>query len=107
MGPMKQSRRFPAARIWGGREAAPREPVMIPLPAFPAHPDRPPELRAPDWRRQWREAVRDPRELLSLLGLEARAPAISEAAAAAFPLRVPRAFVARMRHGDAADPLLR
>src|SRR5690606_22051625 len=33
--------------------------------------------------------------------------AISDAAAAQFPLRVPRGFVARMRHGDPDDPLLR
>jgi len=80
---------------------------MIPVPALPAHPDRSPDARAPDWRRQWRESIRDPRELLSALGLEARAAAISDAAAAAFPVRVPRAFLARMRHGDPADPLLR
>jgi EF-P beta-lysylation protein EpmB len=75
---------------------------MIPAPALPAHPEPP-----ADWRRQWREAVRDPRELLSLLGLGTLAARLSPAAAAAFPLRVPRAFVARMRHGDADDPLLR
>ncbi len=51
--------------------------------------------------------MRDPRELLSLLGLEALAAAISDAAAAQFPLRVPRGFIARMRHGDPHDPLLR
>ena len=51
--------------------------------------------------------MRDPRELLALLGLEALAGRISDEAAAQFPLRVPRGFVARMRHGDAADPLLR
>ena len=78
---------------------------MIPLPALPAHPDRPSDARA-DWRRQWRDAVRDPRELLALLGLDAQAGAISDAAAAAFPVRVPRAFIARMRHGDPDDPLL-
>jgi EF-P beta-lysylation protein EpmB len=66
-----------------------------------------PPLPAPDWRHQWRDAVRDPRELLALLGLDALAARISDAAAAQFPLRVPRAFVARMRHGDAGDPLLR
>ncbi len=66
-----------------------------------------PPLPAPDWRHQWRDSVRDPRELLELLGLDAEAARISETAAAQFPLRVPRAFVARMRHGDAADPLLR
>jgi EF-P beta-lysylation protein EpmB len=66
-----------------------------------------PPLAAPDWRHQWRDSVRDPRDLLTLLGLDALAARISDAAAAQFPLRVPRAFVARMRHGDAGDPLLR
>ena len=59
------------------------------------------------WQQAWREAIRDPRELLATLGLEAAGMAISDAAAAQFPLRVPRGFVARMRHGDPADPLLR
>ncbi len=60
-----------------------------------------------DWRRLWRDAVCDPRELLALLGLEALAAHVSDAACAQFPLRVPRGFVARMRHGDRHDPLLR
>jgi EF-P beta-lysylation protein EpmB len=51
--------------------------------------------------------VRDPRELLGMLGLESLAAGISAQAAAQFPLRVPRGFVARMRHGDPSDPLLR
>ncbi|MFT4248901.1 MAG: EF-P beta-lysylation protein EpmB [Pseudomonas sp.] len=59
------------------------------------------------WQQAWREAVRDPRELLGMLGLEAAAAGISEEAAAGFALRVPRGFVARMRAGDLADPLLR
>jgi EF-P beta-lysylation protein EpmB len=59
------------------------------------------------WQQLWREAVRDPRELLSMLGLEALYSRISDDAAAQFPLRVPRGFVARMRPGDAHDPLLR
>lgn len=59
------------------------------------------------WQALWREAVRDPRELLALLGLEALAEGLSEAAARQFPLRVPRGFVARMRLGDPHDPLLR
>jgi EF-P beta-lysylation protein EpmB len=62
---------------------------------------------APHWRQAWRETVRDPRELLAMLGLDALAGGISDAAAAQFPLRVPRGFVARMRHGDPQDPLLR
>lgn len=59
------------------------------------------------WQQAWREAVRDPRELLALLGLEAIAARVPAEAAAQFPLRVPRGFVARMRRGDPADPLLR
>ena len=62
---------------------------------------------ASNWRQSWREAVRDPRELLAMLGLADLAATISDDAAARFPLRVPRGFVARMRHGDPRDPLLR
>lgn len=42
-----------------------------------------------------------------MLGLEALAPRLADAATSAFPLRVPRGFVARMRRGDPHDPLLR
>jgi len=59
------------------------------------------------WQQLWREAVRDPRELLALLGLNAAELRICDEAARQFPLRVPRGFVARMRYGDPADPLLR
>jgi EF-P beta-lysylation protein EpmB len=73
-----------------------------------AAPTRPhPAAASTDWRRAWREAVRDPRELLAMLGLEALADRIAPEAARDFPLRVPRGFVARMRHGDPDDPLLR
>ena len=61
----------------------------------------------PRWQQLWREAVRDPRELLSLLGLEHLCVDVSDAAATQFPLRVPRGFIDRMRHGDPNDPLLR
>ncbi|WNJ26948.1 EF-P beta-lysylation protein EpmB [Xanthomonas translucens pv. translucens] len=61
----------------------------------------------PRWQQLWRDAVRDARELLALLGLDAQALGVSEQAATQFALRVPRGFVARMRHGDAHDPLLR
>jgi len=66
----------------------------------------------PDWQRQLAEAVRDPVELLALLDLTPaqlgpNVTASSLAAAAAqFPLRVPRAFIDRMRRGDPRDPLL-
>ena len=67
----------------------------------------PPTPQSPRWQQLWREAVRDPRELLALLGLDPDAMGVSADAATQFPLRVPRGFVARMRHGDPADPLLR
>ncbi|KPN20373.1 EF-P beta-lysylation protein EpmB [Xanthomonas sp. Mitacek01] len=72
---------------------------MIPAAPLPMQPRR--------WQQAWREAVRDPRELLALLGLQDAALAVSEEAAAQFALRVPRGFVGRMRHGDPHDPLLR
>ncbi|WP_297830303.1 EF-P beta-lysylation protein EpmB [Thermomonas sp.] len=59
------------------------------------------------WQALWRQAVRDPRELLAMLGLESQAKRISDAAVRQFPLRAPRGFIARMRHGDPHDPLLR
>ncbi|AMV08738.1 EF-P beta-lysylation protein EpmB [Xanthomonas citri] len=80
---------------------------MITAAPLALQPSPPSALPASRWQQQWRDAVRDPRVLLQLLGLDAQAAAISDAAAAQFPLRVPRAFVARMRHGDLHDPLLR
>lgn len=61
----------------------------------------------PRWQALWRDAVRDPRELLALLDLQLPPGRLSDAAAAQFPLRVPRGFIARMRRGDPTDPLLR
>lgn len=72
---------------------------MIPVPAADRQPAR--------WQALWREALRDPVELLEGLGLPALAARVSATAQAQFPLRVPRGYAARMRHGDPADPLLR
>ncbi|CAD7733407.1 L-lysine 2,3-aminomutase [Xanthomonas hydrangeae] len=80
---------------------------MIPAAPLALQPSQPSTLQSPRWQQQWRDAVRDPRELLALLGLDAAAAGISAEAAAQFPLRVPRAFVARMHRGDLHDPLLR
>jgi EF-P beta-lysylation protein EpmB len=71
---------------------------MIPAKPLPAQPAR--------WQQLWREAVTEPRELLRLVGLEHRADELLAGADTGFALRVPRGFVARMRHGDAGDPLL-
>lgn len=59
------------------------------------------------WQRDWQGAIRDPKALLDALGLTDPAIAHALDRSPAFPLRVPRAFVARMRYGDPADPLLR
>ena len=66
----------------------------------------PTRLQPQGWQQAWREAIRDPRELLELLGLQGLLAA-SDGAAASFALRVPRGFAARMRPGDPHDPLLR
>ena len=58
------------------------------------------------WQRLWREAIVDPRELLDILDLAHLAPTLLPGADTGFALRVPRGFAARMRRGDAADPLL-
>ena len=59
------------------------------------------------WRKELADVVTDVAELLRLLGLEDRPPYATPPVLRGFPLRVPRAFVDRMRPGDPADPLLR
>ncbi len=74
---------------------------MIPVAPIRSHP----MATTPDWRQAWRDAVRDPGELLELLGLSSLTHKVS--ATSQFPLRVPRGFISRMRPGDPNDPLLR
>jgi EF-P beta-lysylation protein EpmB len=59
------------------------------------------------WQRELAGAVSDPAELLEIVGLGAEWLEPARRAAARFPLRVPRAYLARIRRGDPADPLLR
>jgi EF-P beta-lysylation protein EpmB len=62
----------------------------------------------PAWQIELAASITDPAELLAAVGLDAaRWLAAARAAARAFPLKVPRGFVARMRRGDPHDPLLR
>lgn len=63
--------------------------------------------QVPDWQTALGQAITDPAELLAVLGLGPEWLPAARDAARAFPLRVPRGFVARMRRGDPADPLLR
>ncbi|MEE8731277.1 MAG: EF-P beta-lysylation protein EpmB [Rahnella inusitata] len=60
-----------------------------------------------DWLYQLGDVITDPDELLTLLALNDNAELQSgREARRLFPLRVPRAFVARMQPGDPQDPLL-
>jgi EF-P beta-lysylation protein EpmB len=71
----------------------------------PADGGEQPEAAA--WRQALKAAIRDPAELCRVLKLpEALVPA-ARLAAASFGLFAPRSYVARMRKGDADDPLLR
>jgi EF-P beta-lysylation protein EpmB len=58
------------------------------------------------WQQALRYAVRDLGELAELLELPREMLIEGAGASADFPLLVPRGFVARMRKGDPADPLL-
>jgi EF-P beta-lysylation protein EpmB len=78
---------------------------MITANRAPAQPS--PHPAAARWQALWREAVTDPQALLDELGLGHLAGRLLPARDTGFPLRVPRGFVARMRHGDPDDPLLR
>jgi EF-P beta-lysylation protein EpmB len=59
------------------------------------------------WQDAMRDAVRDAAELCRLLDLPADVAAAAGLAGRQFSLFVPRGFLARMRTGDPADPLLR
>ncbi len=72
---------------------------MITRPAVSSQPG--------DWRRELASAIRDPETLIGLLGLDPALLDGARRASSGFPLLVPRPFVARMRRGDPADPLLR
>jgi len=66
------------------------------------------EIRqVPSWQTELAGAVTEPQELLELLGLGPEWRSAAEAAARAFPLKVPRGFIARMQRNNPQDPLLR
>jgi len=59
------------------------------------------------WQTALSNAVKDPIALLSQLGLSGKLDAIDADAIKNFPLRVPQAYINKMRYGDENDPLLR
>jgi EF-P beta-lysylation protein EpmB len=69
-----------------------------------------PRLAVPryaSWQDAMKDAVRDPAELCRLLDIPPDVARTARTAASQFPLFVPRGYVARVRAGDPADPLLR
>lgn len=96
------------ANVSPTRRAARAEPILAKSSA--AEPSKSPQAASgiwpPDaWGRELAAAVTDVRELLAAVGVsESHVAALP---AADFPLKVPRPYIARMRFGDAADPLLR
>lgn len=74
--------------------------------SFASDPFAPP-LARPAYFRSLAESIREPDELISLLGLPEKVREPARRAAKSFPLLVPRSFLARMRSGDPGDPLLR
>jgi L-lysine 2,3-aminomutase len=63
--------------------------------------------RYASWQKAMKDAVRDPAELCRLLELPLEMVQRAKTAARQFPLFVPRGYLARMKPGDVADPLLR
>lgn len=66
-----------------------------------------PVKAVPHWQEVLSDLVTDPRELLSILGLNAEEVGLSLDAISNFPLRVPRPYLARIKPGDVNDPLLK
>ena len=64
-------------------------------------------LASSTWQRDLSRAITDPAQLLAELDLDAGLATPARAASNLFALRVTRSYLARMRRGDADDPLLR
>jgi EF-P beta-lysylation protein EpmB len=66
-----------------------------------------PAAISPSWQAQLAGVIRDPRDLCHRLELDASWLAGAKTGHDLFEVRVPEAFLSRMRPGDPADPLLR
>lgn len=79
---------------------------MMPSILTREHAKRQPVQATPAWVAAMRQAFTQPQALLDYLQLDASLLPAAHAAAQEFPLRVPRAYAARMRQADPNDPLL-
>lgn len=69
---------------------------------------RDPDIQSATWQSLLARSITEPETLLQRLGLDSSL--LTDGARAghsAFPVRVPEPWLARIRHGDPADPLLR
>ena len=84
---------------------------MITASLYPRQHDREADPRkagqTPRWQDEMADAITTPDALVAALGLDPQLLTPAQAASVGFRLRVPRSYVARMRPGDAGDPLLR
>ena len=78
----------------------------VPLLPAPLLPPQPIASHGQRWQRELADAVRDPLELCRVLGIDLSLADQARLATGAFPLLVPRSFIARMQPGDPSDPLL-
>ena len=62
---------------------------------------------ATNWHDELSRAIRDPRTLVERLGLDRSLLGAARESAELFGVMVPESFLARMRHGDPNDPLLK
>ncbi len=64
-------------------------------------------MQSLSWQEQLAQAIRQPNDLLSHVGLIANSIGYSQQAIEQFPVRVPHAFANRMQQNNPNDPLLR
>lgn len=64
-------------------------------------------MESPSWQQELREVIRDRGQLLEHLGLQTATLPAPETATAAFPMKVPGSYLARIRRDQENDPLLR
>lgn len=79
---------------------------MIPLTASLCQSDEYESAENSPWQKELARAIKDPIELLAAVRLTADDIPGGIDLQQAFPLRVPRGYVARIKKGDPADPLL-